>query len=476
MCGEPCSLQLCRDCSSAEKLDSIADFIMQRKLRELDASSSDLDERTITIPACNHTFTVATLDGICELSEYYSKDLQGKWNGLVTPNPGFRKSPSCPSCRQTIKAPRYSRVFKNADLGIIERNVSISSSRDLERVRASFSNFNTSLAQAALSKGLESISMSPLENPDEATEAIPEPELEKPMRWRALDPSKKQYHIPSLTSARWVQSLSALIRAHEQLEQLSSRQSAHVAIWESAFAFLYHQEMEIIQTRPSIAPRRPEEYAMTMARRKVGQPKPLANQRFRVEAIWAMVEIRHRMAEIASKWLNDWATKTGSARGTLQKTAWFRYVSYLHSSCVRDSELSLRIADTNDSHKQALRCSALILHSRMRMFKFDFQIRREAGLLADDRKALLGNVEKELTRLDEISSKDAPERRRKIDLSDAEYGRLFSDLASLTRKEWEKVEQCLRHDKLYAPVTDEEMKIIIRAMMGSEIGMGECCR
>lgn len=215
---------------------------------------------------------------------------------------------------------------------------------------------------------------------------------------------------------------------------------------------------------------------MIMARKKVGQAKPLADQRFRVEAIWTMIEIRHRMADIAARWLDDWAKKSGSARGTLQKTSWFHYVSFLYSTCVKDLELALKIADANASHQQALRSSAWLLYSRMRTFRFVFQIRREAGILPEDRRALLEKVEEELTRHDDISSNDAPDRRRIIDLNEAEYERLFSDLANITRKEWEKIEHSLRYDKLYAPVTDEEVNAITGAMMGSEMGLRECHR
>ncbi len=76
VCGEPCDEQACILCLPDERKVDIVDFIMQRKLAEIDLSSEDPSERLIRL-ACGHIFTVETLDGHCKMSEYYEIDPMG---------------------------------------------------------------------------------------------------------------------------------------------------------------------------------------------------------------------------------------------------------------------------------------------------------------------------------------------------------------------------------------------------------------
>jgi hypothetical protein len=49
VCGETCEKQTCVSCLPDERKVDIVDFIMQRKLAEIDLSSEDISERLIKL-------------------------------------------------------------------------------------------------------------------------------------------------------------------------------------------------------------------------------------------------------------------------------------------------------------------------------------------------------------------------------------------------------------------------------------------
>ena len=64
---------MCPVCLPSSAKQDIVDFIMQRRLEDIDLSSDDLSERLIVLP-CKHVFTVETLDGHCGMDKFYEID------------------------------------------------------------------------------------------------------------------------------------------------------------------------------------------------------------------------------------------------------------------------------------------------------------------------------------------------------------------------------------------------------------------
>lgn len=119
VCGEPCDVQVCPLCADETALKQVVDMVERRKLGEIDPHVEELAELIITL-TCGHIFTVETLDGICELEKYYTRDDDDAW-ASITPLPqGLRQPPACPHCREPIKSLRYGRVYKRADLDMSE--------------------------------------------------------------------------------------------------------------------------------------------------------------------------------------------------------------------------------------------------------------------------------------------------------------------------------------------------------------------
>ncbi len=139
---------------------------MQRRLDEIDLSSDDVAERLIKL-ACGHIYTVETLDGHCNMSDYYEQDPMGVFTATKAPPVNFQNPPSCPTCRGPITALRYGRVTKRANLDILEQNVASTMSSALENVGPEIESFAGKLDTV---KGeAKSIAFSP---PDEAANDI----------------------------------------------------------------------------------------------------------------------------------------------------------------------------------------------------------------------------------------------------------------------------------------------------------------
>lgn len=115
------------------RLKEVVDFLLQRKLNEIDLSSHDVGDRLITL-GCGHIFTVETLDGHCGMNDYYEIDVMGQFLATKAPPINYQTPPSCPLCRGPITALRYGRVTKRANLDILEQNVASTMSQDLSKI------------------------------------------------------------------------------------------------------------------------------------------------------------------------------------------------------------------------------------------------------------------------------------------------------------------------------------------------------
>lgn len=114
VCGETCpTTDACQECGSL--LDSVVDFITFAKYSEV-----DLDEDPVIQLHCGHLFVRSTMDGHFGLDSAYSRNVDGKWEQLLTPPGGTPMS--CPSCRQVISSVyRYGRCIRFAELQALEK-------------------------------------------------------------------------------------------------------------------------------------------------------------------------------------------------------------------------------------------------------------------------------------------------------------------------------------------------------------------
>ncbi|PYH49757.1 uncharacterized protein BP01DRAFT_331171 [Aspergillus saccharolyticus JOP 1030-1] len=134
MCGEPCPpSRFCQICAPPEVLQQQVDLLELKTYSEVDIDTSPL----LFLP-CNHFYTIASLDGLLGLNEYF--DIDPATNNILGPKPShWEMMPEsalkgCPECRRPLRdINRYSRILKKALLDEFTRKfVTLASSQNAD--------------------------------------------------------------------------------------------------------------------------------------------------------------------------------------------------------------------------------------------------------------------------------------------------------------------------------------------------------
>ncbi|CAP61981.1 uncharacterized protein PODANS_5_1320, partial [Podospora anserina S mat+] len=113
-CGEECPEDLCQLCCQDERRQRRVDVLEWKLYREV-----DLDDSSIVVLSCGHFFTGETLDGSLGMTQVYTTNSNGEYNGLrdIAGTLSTSGVPSCPDCRIPIRqfaTRRYNRVVNKA--------------------------------------------------------------------------------------------------------------------------------------------------------------------------------------------------------------------------------------------------------------------------------------------------------------------------------------------------------------------------
>lgn len=275
---------MCPQCATDGDLDQLVDLILQRTLGEVRDAGED-DAQLVTLQ-CGHVFTVETLDGHTQLEEHYRRDPEtGRWLGLkeYQPQAGLTSIPRCPNCRADVDSPRYNRVAKRAKLDLMENNVASHLSRSLETVRRIVSSFDPTAAKEKFTEMAARAAAAPL--PRGAKTEIHKKKKKAAFNTERLRPvSLGELEIAARVrelSSEWRKTAEPLLKAYKEATAIAAKPSAHRLAYEAAFAQLYRSELQ--EAKASGRPA-PEQYAMRLAKIAMGQPKPLADLRYLVEA------------------------------------------------------------------------------------------------------------------------------------------------------------------------------------------------
>ncbi|KAH0839427.1 hypothetical protein J3R83DRAFT_202 [Lanmaoa asiatica] len=482
VCGEDCTIQVCPQCASEEKRSQVADLIMQRTLAEIDFDSESLDELLITIPSCRHTFTVETLDGHCCMTEFYSCGQTGKWLGLLSPI-GFRRPPTCPTCRSEITAPRYGRVFKRANLDILERNVAAQMSLSLGTVQASLESVSVSSKKEKLVKVAATIDLEFKDKFDMEKRAFQakarsralDTKKEMPISEREISPASTNLHaIDRSVVDVWRKAMHELLLAYRQAVQVAETRSAHTEAWEAALSCLHEREVAAFLSDPGTSPREPMIHAMRVAKVKIGQPRPLADRRFLVEAIWLTIHIRLQMADLTTTWVDSISERTGGSINTSQQLSWATYIGFLFKSCLRDADVAFVVAKDSESHRQSSKTALYQMRISLEEFRFDMMMCKMTGRFKeqDRRDALVARASNLHEGAKELMNTTIQQHREKK-TSVEEMGWLEANFSSVARDivgEWASIERSIRMNTFYQPVSLEERIAIVKALNFSHAG------
>ncbi|KZT10660.1 P-loop containing nucleoside triphosphate hydrolase protein [Laetiporus sulphureus 93-53] len=471
VCGEECFIQVCPICAVDEVRSSVVDLIMQRTLADVEPENETLDDLLITIPACGHVFTVETLDGHCGMSEYYRREgIDGKWLGLQAPPIGFQKPPTCPTCRAALTAPRYGRVFKRADLDILENNVASSMSRSLGRIQADVQSIAKGELETRLPVAAEKILPGRMNVQVKAIlkkqRSLLRATRDSPIPRRALDPADGELHgIPISDAKEWKKITFKILAAYGDAVKVAETRSAHVRAWQASFAYLFQNEMDRAASEPERAPKNPQEYAMRVARMGVGQPQPRADKRFVVEAIWVTINLRLMLSDLGAVWMEGLHKR--ESYPARNRRAWGAYVLFILRSCAADAQIALGIAEESGSRRQKTRTALLLMRVSLERFRFNILMARQDRRYQEERTKLqdaAANNFKEAS--DYVETVMEEHRRARGDAAESEeiwLAENFSQAAMAIIDEWRAIEKSIREETFYSPVSLDELTAVAQS-------------
>ncbi|KAH9170424.1 hypothetical protein EDB89DRAFT_2071946 [Lactarius sanguifluus] len=438
LCGEPCEQQTCVICLPDERKVDIVDFIMQRRLDEIDLSSDDISERLIRLE-CGHIFTVETLDGHCNMSEYYESDPMGTFTATKAPPVNFQTPPSCPACRGPITALRYGRITKRASLDILEQNVASTMSSAIEKVGPEIEEFSRRLDNA---KGeAKSIAFNlPSEDADDfdvlsarrrtrfgpESEPLPHEEL-------SLASMTSVHGLSAKEGRAWNKAVRDLLKLYKKVADVARTRGPHVQAYGAALATLYRLELSAMASDPERATDTPEPIAMMEVNKKIGQPPHKADTRFQVEAFFVSLELRYTLAEIAQSRIEGLNVASRDEIVLRHERLWRSFVSFIYESCIRDAEKALRIAEKSSASRLAAHAGVNILRGKLELFRFE--ILAERTLLS--RQGLLDNDHRnELTAKSLSESKAANREMKRIETTYTRSRPVANTAELRSEREW----------------------------------------
>ena len=251
----------------------------------------------------------------------------------------------------------------------------------------------------------------------------------------------------------WRKVVRPLINAYNKATGIATKRSAHRVAYEAAFSQLFNQELG---SDAKSKPRQPEIHAMRMARINMGQPKPIADQRYRVEAMWASIEIRFTLADLGTVWLRALPKKNKSTDELRHR--WSMFALFIYKSALHDAFEALNTAKGTSSHRQIAQCSIFIARAEFELFRFNHGI-------SDAR--MRENFKKQVDiKIGEFKARISAARRAYIAAMPANanwFDETQGKVVQTLMDAWEGLHRMIHDGHFYSEVTREEKEAIIAA-------------
>ena len=147
-CGEECPDQaFCQICG--DKQDACVDLTEFQVYRDI-----NLDELPIAVLTCGHFYTGENLDLLAGMSEVYTVDSKGEYNGLKDISAALAKEvPACPECRRPIRqfsTRRYNRAINKAVMDETTKRLLASGRNNLEALEERFKEMEEALGSGRI--------------------------------------------------------------------------------------------------------------------------------------------------------------------------------------------------------------------------------------------------------------------------------------------------------------------------------------
>jgi len=445
---------------------------MQSTIADLDMNSNELDSILIRLE-CGHLFTVETLDGICELQNFYSSTPNGRWTALSPPPAGSAAvPPACPTCRWSITARRYGRVFKRANLDMLERTVATQMGKALNELGRRVTGLQVEDLRNAICNmhtPEESKPLAPQEK--KRIQRLREDNLKKELPLDTQCLRRLNMHgMPRNENHEWGRSLKELLDVYEAVSAVAGIRSAHMTAYSAAISMLYDQELRRISTRPRPPPH-PEGIAIATAKRLTGTNPPNADKRFRVEAIWLSMELRYILGSIILARLETLKRRTPDVDDQ-RLILWSDFAELVFDSCTDDAKLAAKITMESGAAVQSLEATVKLSRSILELTKANCSIAEARGRFVGEREHWLSEAERLKARA-ELNGRKAQQdflhKPGSRGQSQVANEKLMIPLTSLLEK-WDQLITSLSRSTFHsAPPSREELAAIIRVFGDSEL-------
>jgi hypothetical protein len=147
LCGEICPEKYCHICS--EKQDSRVDLLEMKTYGEI-----DVNETPIVVLGCGHFFTTETLDGLIGMTEVYSINQLGAFDGLKCISTALAHSiPRCPDCQCPVRqyvTPRYNRIINRAVMDEMSKRFVVNGKTELQQLEKRLTALEEALEKSRL--------------------------------------------------------------------------------------------------------------------------------------------------------------------------------------------------------------------------------------------------------------------------------------------------------------------------------------
>ena len=342
--------------------------------------------RFITLP-CRHIFTVETLDGHVQMSDFYDQQETGEWIRIKEAKPGFTKRPTCPTCRGPVDSRRYKRITKRALIDIQEQHALGNTSGEIRRLRQAVSDIlpdHLAVDAQHLASKLSHSKGYPRPDP-RVHQAFPLAPTETQCIKASMfsDEIGKWFGITGQAALAWHQAVKQPMALYKAITRVvNTGRLPHVQAYESAIAKVYHEEMEIAAR--SNTTRDPRPSALISARRRVGAPFPRGESRLKIEALLETIKLRLKLVPVVKGFCDELRPTLTlgeySALGNKDQrqichrddlTGNFWTLAWaLLSSCRRDVILALRLCDRAEARRSELTTIVLSLQVEFDFFRF----------------------------------------------------------------------------------------------------------
>jgi hypothetical protein len=191
-----------------------------------------------------------------------------------------------------------------------------------------------------------------------------------PLMVAAFDTQISRWHrIPIPFAVMWAKVARPLLQVYRKAVEEASRTSAHAQVYEASVTLLNRYYLAQVQKHHDAPPNGidPRIYALEMAKKHCGfREAPKSDLRFRVEALWATISVRDVLISLA-KGVEDNLRGLAVVTDEL-RVVWSDFVGFILRSTERDAKVSIRIAESNESHRQAARATLLLLGAEFNSF------------------------------------------------------------------------------------------------------------